>query len=86
MMTAKGLAKLCEEMGELQQIIGKKLAYFDTDKRPDGKSISARMEEEMGDVLAAIDFVSIKFNLNREAIEKRKLHKLCTYQEWDKLP
>lgn len=35
-MTANGLAKLLEELGELSQVAAKKLAYFHTDEHPDG--------------------------------------------------
>lgn len=38
-MTANGLAKLLEELGELAQVAAKKLAYFDTDVHPDGAAV-----------------------------------------------
>lgn len=86
-MTAKGLAKLLEELAELAQVSAKKLAYMETDKHPDGAgSMKERLEDEMGDVLAAIDFVAIKLDLDYARIEGRKLEKLITYQEWDNQP
>lgn len=49
-MPAKGLAKLIEECGELQQIAGKKLAYYTTDEHPDGQGpLSTRLEDEIAD-------------------------------------
>lgn len=52
-----GLAKLAEECGELQQVIGKLLAY-PTGPHPDGGDpLTRRLEDEMADVAAAIDFL-----------------------------
>lgn len=83
-MTAKGLAKLLEECGELSQVAAKKLAYYSTDKHPDGAgSLDLRMQDEMGDVLAAIAFVAGKFGLDWEAITSRKAIKLDRFVRWD---
>ena len=82
-MTANGLAKLLEELGELAQVTAKKLAYFHTDEHPDGAgSLKDRMEQEMGDVIGAIDFVTITMGLNMHAIAKRACDKLNTFQRW----
>ena len=68
-MTFKGLAKLVEEIGELTQVAGKKMAYTDGN-HPDGKGdLNSRMQEEMGDVVAAIAFVSKKLSLDAIAID-----------------
>jgi len=82
-MTANGLAKLLEELGELSQVAAKKLAYFHTDEHPDGAgSLKARMEAEMGDVAAACAFVQQQFGLNGRAIENRACIKLALFQQW----
>ena len=82
-MTANGLAKLLEELGELSQVAAKKLAYFHTDEHPDGAgSLSLRMEQEMGDVCGAILFVADEFGLDREAINGRALAKLSMFRAW----
>lgn len=82
-MALNGLPKLCEELGELQQVCGKKLAYYHTDIHPDGKgSLKARMEEEMADVLAATAFVSERFMLDQDAINKRAAEKLALFHRW----
>lgn len=82
-MTANGLAKLLEELGELSQVAAKKLAYFHTDEHPDGAgSLKERMEAEMGDVMGAIDFVTITMGLNGHAIARRACDKLNTFQRW----
>ena len=82
-MTANGLAKLLEELGELAQVTAKKLAYFHTDEHPDGAgSLKERMEQEMGDVAGAMAFVQQQFNLNGRAIENRACIKLALFQRW----
>lgn len=83
MMTAKGLAKLIEECGELQQVCGKKLAYFDTDRHPDGTQLSLRMQDEIADVLAAVQFVVHKFNLDNKEINARIIRKTRMFESWD---
>jgi NTP pyrophosphatase (non-canonical NTP hydrolase) len=83
-MTNKGLSKLLEELGELSQIAAKKLAYMDVDEHPDGKgSMKTRMEEEIGDVIAAATFVVFKFGLDQDAIDERATIKIELYEKWD---
>lgn len=83
-MTAKGLAKLIEECGELQQIAAKKLAYLDTDSHPDGTgSMKFRLENEMSDVLAAMHFVADKFALDVDRMDDRAIDKYKLYHQWD---
>ena len=82
-MTANGLAKLLEELGELGQVAAKKLAYFNTDEHPDGAgSLKIRMEQEMADVAAAMAFVQQQFGLDGRAIEARACVKLDLFQRW----
>lgn len=82
-MTANGLAKLLEELGELAQVAAKKLAYFTIDEHPDGAGpLNERMEAEMGDVAAAMAFVQQQFKLNGTAIENRACIKLALFQQW----
>ena len=86
-MTADGLAKLLEELGELSQVAAKKLAYFHTDDHPDGAgSLKVRLESEMGDVMGAIDFVTLTMGLNAHTIAARACEKLNTFQRWHKDP
>lgn len=83
-MANQGLTKLIEECGELVQILAKKTAY-PTGKYPTRKfkDINARIVEEMGDVLAAMEFVVDKFELPGDEIEERMNTKLKKYKEWD---
>lgn len=83
MMTANGLAKLIEECGELIQVAGKKLAYFNTDDHPDGSgSLSRRLEDEIADVRAACQFVTRRFNLDAGRIDGRVFQKIDLFEEW----
>jgi NTP pyrophosphatase (non-canonical NTP hydrolase) len=82
-MTANGLAKLLEELGELSQVAAKKLAYFHTDEHPDGAgSLKGRLEQEMGDVIGAIYFVADTMGLDVEAIARRRDEKLNRFHQW----
>lgn len=83
-MTAAGVAKLIEECGELTQVLGKKLAWWDTDEPHwDGTALNGRLEDEMGDVYAAIEFVIFHLGLNREAVVRRMREKRDLYDEWE---
>lgn len=82
-MPANGLGKLIEECGELLQIAGKKLAYYHTDAHPDGKgSMRERLQDEIGDVRAAISLVTETMNLDADAIAKRAKRKLDLFRQW----
>lgn len=82
-MDKKGLTKLVEECAELSQIAAKKMAYLDVDIHPDGNNMKDKLEEEIADVLAAISFVTNKFDLNSDFIETRKKIKISKYEKWD---
>ena len=82
-MHCDGLTKLIEECGELSQIASKKQAFMNTDTHPDGKgSMKKRLEEEMGDVLAACILVADNFGLDQEFLEKRVQKKLDLFRSW----
>lgn len=82
-MAFKGLAKLAEECGELQQVIGKKLAYYHTDHHPDGGApLSKRLEDEIADVMAACKLVMGTFELDEKVVEKRTAKKLKLFRMW----
>jgi len=86
-MLKKGLNKLMEECGELVQIASKKAAFIKTDVHPDGEgSMKERLEDEIGDVQAASEFVTENLNLDKERIRKRAERKLALFRIWEALP
>jgi len=86
-MTAKGLAKLIEECGELQQVAGKKLAYFHTDEHPDGKgSLKQRLQDEIADVMAACTITARLFELDLYELAVRRSRKELLFMEWQEMP
>lgn len=86
-MAARGYAKLVEEFGEVLQIVGKRLAYFTTNRHPDGgPPLTQRLEREVADTYAALDFVVEKNGLDSGAIHKRRCQKLVQFQKWDEEP
>lgn len=69
------LAKLGEECGELQQIVGKNLI------KPKDKNLSL-LEDEIADVLAASKIVIGRFGLDEQKIMKRVQEKLDKYDTY----
>jgi NTP pyrophosphatase (non-canonical NTP hydrolase) len=83
-MAAAGVAKLIEECGVLQQVLGKKLAWWDTDEPHwDGSVLSERIQEEMGDVRAAIEFVITQLGLDGAEVEIREAKKRVLFDSWE---
>lgn len=78
----KGLNKMMEELSELGQIAAKKSEYMHVEVHPDGKAMTPRFIEEMGDVEATMEFVKQQFDLDRAAIEQRKQWKLNRLRAW----
>lgn len=82
-MAAAGVAKLIEEMGELHQVLGKKLAWWDTDEPHwDGSTLRDRMVDEMADVQAAIYFVIDQLGLDEPRFDARSLAKGQLFKTW----
>jgi NTP pyrophosphatase (non-canonical NTP hydrolase) len=80
----KGINNLNEELGELQQVIGKLHAY-PTGEHPDGKGhLYIRLEEEIADVLAAIGHViDNNLEVSLDKITKRVEEKMDLFDSWD---
>ena len=78
------LGLLSEEMGEVQQIIGKILRHGLDSYYPafQGRSNADYLEMEAGDVLAAIDLLVACGTLNRERLYTAKLEKLKKLRSW----
>lgn len=86
-----GLLKLTEECGELVQVASKlasypRLVFAMFAKHPDGTVLRERLQDEMGDVLAAIQFVTEKLTLDSDTIDARKFRKLSRFRQWDTEP
>lgn len=85
-MKHNGLAKLAEECGELLQVTGKLLQYpelqYSREAHPDGKIPLDNIEDEIGDVLAAIEFVSIQLKLNHQKMNNRAIQKIALFEQW----
>lgn len=82
--TKEEIGELIIELGKLLQILGKYQAYPDVE-HPDGLgNTKLRLQDEMGDVFASIQFLITKLKLDNEIIIKRTGEKFTKYLEWDK--
>lgn len=89
-MSHNGLVKLSEECAEVVQVAQKMIAYpqlqLSSGLHPDGTCLRDRLEEELGDVYAAIWFITEKLKPNEAVIQKRAAHKLALFRQWDTEP
>lgn len=91
MMISNGLVKLSEESAEVIQVAQKLVAYprlqtCRDSPHPDGTYLLERLEMEIGDVLAAIEFVSKKLNLNPQNVASQCEKKMKLFERWDLEP
>lgn len=77
-----GLAKLAEECGELQQVIGKLMAYPKGDHPDGGGPLAPRLEAEIADVLAACEFVMLVGDVDWSMVNNRRGVKLMCFSRW----
>jgi NTP pyrophosphatase (non-canonical NTP hydrolase) len=79
-----GLGKLVEELGELQQVAGTLLAFPDGEHPDDdGTRLEFRLADEMGDVLAAVEFVAEHSpGVSRSHVRWRAEQKLRRFEHW----
>jgi hypothetical protein len=80
-----GTVKLIEEMGELQQVLGKLIMTGGDTKHWSG-DLRPRLVEELADVMAALQFFSMA-NLSTDEIKAtlaRSDEKLVLFHEWTK--
>jgi NTP pyrophosphatase (non-canonical NTP hydrolase) len=77
-----GLAKAGEEAGELVQVVGKIIAAGGADKHWDGSSLRARLEDEAGDLLAALAFLAEASDLDIARIGAQRATKLALFRKW----
>lgn len=77
-----GLAKVVEESSETLTEVGKLMAFPEGD-HPDGKGdMRTRLEDELADLQAAIDYVKGANYLDLEGMERRTVKKLNLFHRW----
>ena len=81
-----GLGKLIEEAGEVQQVCGKLLGNDGASEHWDGTDLHARLESELADLQAAIEFVIEANGLNKQRIGVKRAKKLRTFRGWHACP
>lgn len=83
MKSSYGFFKLQEEMGELNQVLGKIGAFPDTEDHPDGgPPLTDRAEDELADVMAACRYFAERNDLNLGKISDRSKEKLAKFRHW----
>lgn len=70
-----GLSKLIEELGEVQQIVGKIIATGGAHQHWADGNLARRLEEEMGDLFAAIEFVISHNGLQNDVVKLDHVNK-----------
>jgi NTP pyrophosphatase (non-canonical NTP hydrolase) len=82
-----GTSKLIEELGELQQVLGKLIGSHGEIAHYDGSDLEVRLVEEIADVQAAIAFF-VRHNLDtngaRVTMLGRTAEKLERFEQWHK--
>ena len=79
-----GTSKLIEEMGELQQVLGKLMGTAGQAKHWDGSDLRQRLIEEIADVTAALEFFTVH-NLrtaDNDVLNTRIREKYARFCEW----
>lgn len=77
-----GIYKLIEEMGEVQQLLGK-LGPFPTGSHPDNAGdLIKRLEDELGDLQAATDYLINNNPFDKVRIAKRWAEKYEQFEDW----
>lgn len=79
-----GLSKLIEECGEVLQVCGKIIGSRGVEDHWDGTNLRARLHEELGDLLAAAQFVETENKLNPWEVFLRAMKKLALFNTWHK--
>ena len=81
-----GISKLIEECGEVVQVCGKLLGSGGDTSHWDGTNLRDRLSSELGDLTAAITFVTDQCGLSSEEIWQRTRAKLDLFYGWHRTP
>lgn len=85
-----GISKLLEEAGEVIQVGGKLLGTAGQLDHWDGTNLKERLEDELADLQAAIEFVACHNDLDDQRMRERIDRKIELFNEWhqgkDRLP
>lgn len=76
-----GISKLVEECGEVIQVCGKLMGKRGNVEHWSG-DMREKLHEELGDLMAAIAFVTEHCGLDQTLIAKRASEKLKTFKKW----
>lgn len=78
-----GISKLVEEAGEVIQVCGKLMGTRGKVEHWDGTTLNERLEDELGDLLAAINFVITHCpRIDRTRVLKRAADKTVLFEGW----
>jgi NTP pyrophosphatase (non-canonical NTP hydrolase) len=79
-----GISKLVEEAGEVLQLCGKLMGKDGENEHWNVPDLKAAMEDELGDLMAAIAYVVVYCHLDDEKIVARADKKTELYEKWHK--
>lgn len=79
-----GTSKLIEECGELTQVLAKLIGNRGKTDYWGEVNLSERLEEELGDVIAAVTFFIDTNGLDGDKIIQRSIDKLTKFDNWHK--
>lgn len=77
-----GISKLIEEASEVGQVCGKLIGSGGDPNHWDGTNLRHRLEDEIGDLLAAIEYVTEHNALGTAAITARHREKFALFEIW----
>lgn len=77
-----GISKLIEEAGEVTQVCGKLIALAGASEHWDGTNLRERLEDELADLQAAIEFVASRNELDAGRIGRRVDEKIALFNKW----
>lgn len=77
-----GLSKLIEEAGEIVQVAGKIIATGGNRQHWEGSDLKVRLEEEIADLVAAVQFMTERGAIDGDHIRRRAARKLETFTRW----